>query len=86
MLEELISGGHDTRDAVYLLRQAENILRLHRGDRDRLRVLAQVQPKEEVPRASTASRDPREVLALLSSTETVPEAPVVVCPVVHLSQ
>jgi hypothetical protein len=37
VLEELIRGGHDTSDTIYLLRQSEEILRLHQKSRERLR-------------------------------------------------
>jgi hypothetical protein len=40
MLEELRRGGHDTEDAIFLLREAEEILELYRKDRDRLRARA----------------------------------------------
>jgi hypothetical protein len=37
MLAELKGGGHDTAGAVYLIREFEDLLRLHIRDRDRLR-------------------------------------------------
>jgi len=37
LIERLESGGHDTREAIRLLRQFEDLLELHIHDRDRLR-------------------------------------------------
>jgi hypothetical protein len=37
MFAELKAGGHDTAGAAYLIREYEDLLRLHIRDRDRLR-------------------------------------------------
>jgi hypothetical protein len=44
MFAELKGGGHDTAAAAYLIREFEDLLRLHIRDRDRLRKELRISP------------------------------------------